>query len=157
MQTLSFGWELRLIGLLALPLVACAAEDSAKPDASGTGGSTSTVATATTTGGAGRSSSAVGTGGTSAGQGGNAGSSATSTELSVCRATTISCTTPRPNCSSTQNPSVSRFPELTTDGTCYTGRCIPIEQCACTEASDCPDNDNYTCWLSEKHCGPYIE
>jgi hypothetical protein len=39
-------------------------------------------------------------------------------------------------------------------GTCW-GDCVMIEQCACRSAAECPDSNQYTCWMG-RHCGPYV-
>jgi hypothetical protein len=39
-------------------------------------------------------------------------------------------------------------------GTCW-GDCVKIEQCACGSAAECPDSNQYTCWMG-RHCGPYV-
>lgn len=57
------------------------------------------------------------------------------------------CLLERPACPMMHVPRVQ-------DG-CWTGECVPIETCACSNASDCPDANEYTCWLAFKHCGPY--
>jgi Kazal-type serine protease inhibitor domain len=41
------------------------------------------------------------------------------------------------------------------EGTCY-GPCVPLEQCPCDEPEDCPFPDRYTCHMSARHCGPYV-
>jgi len=41
------------------------------------------------------------------------------------------------------------------EGTCY-GPCVPVQQCSCDEAADCPHADTYTCHMYAKHCGPYV-
>jgi hypothetical protein len=40
-------------------------------------------------------------------------------------------------------------------GTCF-GPCVPLEQCLCKEAAQCPFPEMYTCHLSAGHCGPYV-
>lgn len=64
-----------------------------------------------------------------------------------CDPTKILCRRAAPDCPEGQVPSVS--------GTCY-GPCVPVDSCACTQASECPDHDKYTCHMSAKHCGPYV-
>jgi hypothetical protein len=64
-----------------------------------------------------------------------------------CDARKIVCKRLAPPCDAMQVPSV--------EGTCY-GECVPIDRCACALAAECPDNDQYTCWMS-KHCGPYVQ
>ena len=49
---------------------------------------------------------------------------------------------------------VGQFPRVV--GTCWDGTCVPIEQCMCTVAEECPDSDEYTCFMSEHHCDPYM-
>lgn len=40
-------------------------------------------------------------------------------------------------------------------GTCW-GDCVKIERCACGAADDCPNDNEYTCWMG-RHCGPYVK
>jgi hypothetical protein len=42
------------------------------------------------------------------------------------------------------------------DGTCY-GECVPIAECGCVEAEDCPHEESYTCHRSAMRCGPYVQ
>lgn len=39
--------------------------------------------------------------------------------------------------------------------TCY-GDCVPVEQCACHAAAECPMPEQYACHMSAAHCGPYV-
>lgn len=59
----------------------------------------------------------------------------------------LRCRRAAPVCPEGEVPSVS--------GTCY-GACVPLEQCACSQADDCPNPDSYTCHLYARHCGPYV-
>lgn len=36
------------------------------------------------------------------------------------------------------------------------GECVPIDQCVCTEAADCPYEERFTCHLFRQRCGPYV-
>jgi hypothetical protein len=116
----------------------------------------------TTIGSASASGSTSGgtSGGTSAGSnegGSNEGGSAGATVeggapgggkpgLSDCDAKKVTCKIATPQCAAFEVPSV--------DGSCW-GQCVPIAQCACSAADDCPDQNQYTCW-SKQHCGPYV-
>jgi hypothetical protein len=64
-----------------------------------------------------------------------------------CDPTKILCKRAVPVCPEGQVPSV--------DGSCY-GDCVPVETCACTQESECPNHDSYTCHKSAAHCGPYV-
>lgn len=44
------------------------------------------------------------------------------------------------------------------ESSCY-GPCVPVSQCACESADDCPDpngTDEYTCHGTTDHCGPWL-
>jgi hypothetical protein len=64
-----------------------------------------------------------------------------------CDPAKILCKRAVPVCPEGQVPSV--------DGSCY-GDCVPVETCACTQESECPNHDSYTCHKSAAHCGPYV-
>ncbi len=64
-----------------------------------------------------------------------------------CDPRAVLCRRGTPKCAGGQVPSVV--------GSCY-GDCVPVEQCACSEAAACPLPDEYTCHLSAGHCGPYV-
>lgn len=64
-----------------------------------------------------------------------------------CDLRVILCKRAEPACNQGEVPSV--------EGTCY-GPCVPVEQCSCDEAADCPRPETYTCHMSAKHCGPYV-
>lgn len=36
------------------------------------------------------------------------------------------------------------------------GACVPIEECDCAGGRACPDENQYVCWNSAGHCGPYV-
>lgn len=40
-------------------------------------------------------------------------------------------------------------------GTCY-GPCVPINACACGAPEDCPERNQYTCHMSARRCGPFL-
>jgi hypothetical protein len=63
-----------------------------------------------------------------------------------CDARKIVCKRATPQCGTFEVPSV--------EGSCY-GDCVKIDRCACTEAEQCPENNQYTCW-SKTHCGPFV-
>jgi hypothetical protein len=60
----------------------------------------------------------------------------------------VVCNTLPPTCGQLQVPRVV--------GDCYDGSCVPIDQCLCTVAEECPDRSQYTCFLSANHCTPYL-
>jgi hypothetical protein len=64
-----------------------------------------------------------------------------------CDPAKILCKLAVPECPEGQVPSVS--------GSCY-GPCVRVETCPCTQASECPNHDSYTCHMSAAHCGPYV-
>jgi hypothetical protein len=64
-----------------------------------------------------------------------------------CNPANISCRRAPPVCEFGEAPSV--------DGICY-GPCVPIETCACSAPGECPNPNEYTCWMQE-HCGPYVQ
>jgi hypothetical protein len=116
------------------------------------GGSGAGVPHGGATGNAGAGSNTGGnSAGTAAGGGepGEAGAPAGggATGLSECNPTEVTCKAFPPECPTNQVPSV--------DGTCW-GECVKIEQCACTMADDCPNPNEYTCWM-QQHCGPYVK
>lgn len=63
-----------------------------------------------------------------------------------CVATGALCFIAPPACGDGKVPSI--------DGMCF-GPCVPIEQCACEAAEQCPEPERYTCHLSAGRCGPY--
>ena len=118
--------------------------NSAGTTSGGVSGSASGGAGASASGGAGAGASP---GGSSAGAPADAGASgAGGSPRFDCDAKKVTCKIAVPNCPDFQVPAV--------DGTCW-GECVDIAQCACREANDCPDTNQYTCW-SQRHCGPYV-
>lgn len=109
---------------------------------SATGGSVPMGGSSTATGG-----SSTATGGSSTATGGAGGAGGEAQELVDCDVRKVVCRIAVPSCPENHVPSVI--------GTCY-GPCTRIESCACTVATDCPDNDQYTCWR-RMHCGPYVD
>lgn len=65
----------------------------------------------------------------------------------VCDPRKVLCKHVAPQCPDWQVPSV-------VDG-CY-GDCVPLGNCVCTEAADCPAPDIGTCHMSAGRCGPYV-
>jgi hypothetical protein len=59
----------------------------------------------------------------------------------------VLCKIVQPSCPAGQVPSVS--------GSCY-GSCVSIDTCACGAPAQCPDSNQYTCFMSAGHCGPYV-
>lgn len=94
---------------------------------------------------AGGGRSGTGSGAAEPGEAG-APSDAGAAGLYECNPTKVVCKALPPECPAFQVPAV--------EGTCW-GDCVEIAECACSEASDCPNNDEYTCW-SKQHCGPYV-
>jgi hypothetical protein len=68
--------------------------------------------------------------------------------LRSCDTRAVTCRRAPPVCGELEAPSV--------EGPCY-GPCVPIADCACHVADDCPDRDRFTCHLYAQHCGPYVE
>jgi hypothetical protein len=60
----------------------------------------------------------------------------------------IVCSMTLPACGQGQVPLVA--------GNCYDGTCVPIDQCLCTVAEECPEPNQYTCLMSEGHCSYYL-
>jgi hypothetical protein len=146
--------------LLASALVlACSSDDT--PSGNGpTAGATNQGS-----GGVGQSagrSSAQG-GATTTQSGGSSGTSTTTTaggsavtsaggaaSGTSCSQTALVCKMAAPNCAAMQ------VPEMTADGSCYAGSCVPIAECTCTAATDCPDASQYTCNMGTGRCTPYL-
>jgi hypothetical protein len=60
------------------------------------------------------------------------------------------------NISCRRAPPVGEFGEApSVEGICY-GPCVPIDTCACSAPGECPNPNEYTCWMQE-HCGPYVQ
>jgi hypothetical protein len=64
-----------------------------------------------------------------------------------CDTRSVVCKRVAPTCPAEQVPSI--------EGQCY-GPCVSIDACACNVAEDCPAPDQYTCHLSQKRCGPFV-
>jgi hypothetical protein len=130
------------------------AAGKAGESAAGKGGSVPATAGAAT-GAAGSAS-----GGNGAGGAGTAGSPASSGGSSDggepasggsdgfvdCDTRKVMCKIAVPDCAANEAPSVV--------GTCY-GPCVRIDDCACKTAAECPDPNQYTCWM-QQHCGPFV-
>lgn len=78
---------------------------------------------------------------------GDPGTSEPPPAAASCDPKQLRCRRAAPVCPEGDVPSIS--------GTCY-GPCVPLEQCACRQADDCPNPDSYTCHLYARHCGPYV-
>lgn len=63
-----------------------------------------------------------------------------------CDTRKIMCRRAAPVCDEMEVPRV--------EGSCY-GECVKIDLCACSNADECPNADEYTCW-AQAHCGPYV-
>jgi hypothetical protein len=59
----------------------------------------------------------------------------------------ILCKRVAPTCDAGQVPSV--------EGSCY-GPCVKIDACVCASAADCPDPLQFTCHVSARRCGPFV-
>lgn len=133
-----------------------AADGNTGGDSGGAGGTPSGAGgTGDSSGGTssddGASGGAPATGGDSSGSGGD-GSGGDAGEGHDCNSDHILC-----------QPIVP--PEPCPDGQVYSvqdachGACVPIEQCVCSSAQDCPDpngTDEYTCHQSTERCGPWV-
>ena len=64
-----------------------------------------------------------------------------------CDTRKVMCRRAPPVCDTFEVPAI--------EGTCY-GECVKIDLCACSNADQCPDANQYTCWMST-HCGPYVQ
>lgn len=64
-----------------------------------------------------------------------------------CDPAKILCKRAAPQCPEFQVPSV--------EGSCY-GPCVPVDSCVCSNASQCPNHDSFTCHMSAGRCGPYV-
>jgi len=83
-------------------------------------------------------------------QGGTSSNFGGTTSGVSCSQAKLLCKIATPACPAMQ------VPELTSEGTCFTGQCIPIANCSCSSPTDCPDNNQYTCNNSTKRCTPYL-
>ncbi|HVU04377.1 MAG TPA: hypothetical protein VHE30_21615 [Polyangiaceae bacterium] len=149
---------MRRVAFAALLLAACSSDETSsgnadRGDASAGGSSSSGGASSGGSGGSGGS-----IGGSGGPQGGGAGASSSggaspgsdaglSPGSVSCDPRAVLCRIATPNCPSMQVPSVN--------GSCY-GPCVPVEACACQSADECPDQNQYTCLMSAKHCTPYL-
>ena len=137
-----------------------AGQSSGATSNSGSGGkSGGSSSGAATSGGSasGGSSAESGTGGRPGGSGGQAmggrdpgdggADSGPADGLFDCDTRKITCRRAPPQCDAFEVPSI--------EGTCY-GECVKIDLCACSNADECPNNNEYTCWMST-HCGPYVQ
>lgn len=107
---------------------------------------------ATTAGASGAGSGGSSSGGKPAGgepSGGttSAGGDGGAAPLVDCDPRKIICKRAAPECGTFEVPSVA--------DSCY-GECVAIERCACDSADACPNPNEYTCWNSAKHCGPFV-
>jgi len=64
--------------------------------------------------------------------------------LANCDQRDVACKMLPPTCDQGQFPAVV--------GSCWDGTCVPISQCACTVAEQCPDPGDYVCYRSKQHC-----
>jgi hypothetical protein len=101
---------------------------------------------------AGGSASGSATGGSASGASANhagaeTGGGGTGTGLVDCDPKKILCRIVAPQCDGGEVPSVN--------GSCY-GACVKIDRCACSDAAQCPNPNEYTCW-AKTHCGPFVQ
>ncbi len=137
-----------LSGALLLSGAGCGESARSPTGSGGLGGATSTGGAATGGGStSGGSASAGGSGSSSSGGAATGGGS--NTELVSCDPSEIVCQpiVPPEPCPEGRVHSV--------DDGCH-GACVPIESCDCTGGRACPDENQYVCWLSAGHCGPYV-
>jgi hypothetical protein len=167
-----FGVGLAVLALGFGVVVSCGGSDdgdasgndagSAGQSISGSGGAASAGKAGGASGGSSAGTSSTGASGSASG-GANAGTSAGGnpvagapaeagapgaggSALFDCDPKNVTCKIAVPDCPAFEVPVV--------DGTCW-GDCVKIAQCACSEANDCPNENEYTCW-SKQHCGPYL-
>jgi hypothetical protein len=72
-----------------------------------------------------------------------------------CNTASITCPQLPPCCMSNEQGH-PWLPEVSADGHCYTGVCVPMEQCACTSNADCPYFRQLVCYTAG-HCGELVE
>jgi hypothetical protein len=72
---------------------------------------------------------------------------AASGDLVDCNPAHALCRSLPPDCGAMEVPRIN--------GTCW-GDCVDIAKCACSAATECPNNNEYTCWRKQ-HCGPYLQ
>jgi hypothetical protein len=144
-----------LLSVAAL-LAACSTDDSLSSNGPSAGASGQAQGGALTSGGGTNAvgGAAAGSGGAVTSFGGAVAAGGTSStaggEGVSCSQSKVICNMITPSCPAMQ------VPELNANGNCYTGDCIPIGSCACQAATDCPDNDQYTCNNGTKRCTPYL-
>lgn len=97
-------------------------------------------------GGAGNAGSPANGGDTSAGGEPSGDGGSGSDGFVDCDTRKVTCKIKEPVCPANEAPSVV--------GTCY-GPCVRIDHCACKTAAECPNQNEYTCWM-QQHCGPFV-
>ena len=158
MRSLALG--LTLLLAICASLLGCGESEGGKGAGGAAGHAMSGAGAGAATGGAsGGSGGGAGAGkpgaagdagenGGSAGSGNEAGTNAAAgAGLADCDPRKILCKRIAPECVAGEAPSV--------DGSCY-GDCVKIELCACADAAQCPDPNQYTCW-AKNHCGPFVQ
>jgi hypothetical protein len=81
--------------------------------------------------------------------GGRDGGSTVGTGGTNCDPRGVVCDQVPPTCDQGQVPRVVV--------SCYDGTCVPIDQCQCTVAEECPDYPSqYTCFLSSQRCNSWM-
>jgi hypothetical protein len=118
---------------------------------SGAGGTPSTGGSAQGGKGGGAQAGTPSTGGSSSAAGDNGGGGEPATggtgAFVDCDDRKVTCEMGPPKCGANQTASV--------DGLCY-GECVLVSRCACKTAAECPNQNEYTCWM-QQHCGPFVK
>lgn len=71
-----------------------------------------------------------------------------------CNTASITCSR-LPPCCATDVGQLPWLPEVSVDGHCYTGACVPMEQCRCASDADCPYYRELVCY-TDGHCGELV-
>ncbi len=77
----------------------------------------------------------------------DAGTNDAGSRLRNCDQRPIACRALPPECPAGQLPEV--------EGTCWSGACVPLNQCGCTEHAACGPAGMYACHR-ETHCGDWL-
>jgi len=77
----------------------------------------------------------------------DAGTDDAGSRLRNCDQRPIACRALPPECPAGQLPEV--------EGTCWSGACVPLNQCGCTEHAACGPEGMYACHR-ETHCGDWL-
>lgn len=148
---ISFVGRLASLGSLVAPLLFLGAgcgEGAKSPGGGGGLGGASSAGGGSTSGGSPGTGGAPATGGSSTSGGSTSTGGGTSTLVS-CDPAEIVCQPIVP-----PEPCAEMWVHSVVDG-CH-GACVPIAECDCTGGRACPDENQYVCWNSAGHCGPYV-